>query len=178
VAGKTGTAAKLVDGRYSKQDYNASFVGFVPSRDPALAIIVVIDSPHAGTYYGGTVSAPVFKRIAEDALRYLRVPPSINPAPPVLVARATPAAPATPEIRPTVATEGSPADAVPDVAGMSAREATRIMVQLGLTPRLVGDGFVVAQMPGPGSPVSPGADVRLVLGRLQARREPDSTAKP
>ena len=47
VAGKTGTAAKLVNGRYSKSDYNASFVGFVPSRKPALTIIVVIDSPHA-----------------------------------------------------------------------------------------------------------------------------------
>ena len=47
IAGKTGTAAKLVNGRYSKSDYNASFVGFVPSRKPALTIIVVIDSPHA-----------------------------------------------------------------------------------------------------------------------------------
>ena len=48
IAGKTGTAAKLVNGRYSNSDYNASFVGFLPSRDPAVAIIVVIDSPHGG----------------------------------------------------------------------------------------------------------------------------------
>ncbi len=178
VAGKTGTAAKLVDGRYSKQDYNASFVGFVPSRDPALAIIVVIDSPHAGTYYGGTVSAPVFKRIAEDALRYLGVPPSIDGAPPVLVARAPLAPPARPQIHPTAARGPAGADGVPDVAGMSARDAMRVMAQVGLTPRLVGDGFVIAQVPSPGAPVSPGTDVRLVLGRLQARRDQDTTAKP
>ncbi len=89
VAGKTGTAQKLVDRRYSHSDYNASFVGFLPSRKPALAIIVVIDSPHAKGYYGGTVAAPIFKRIAEESLRHLGIGPTINPAPPVLVARNT-----------------------------------------------------------------------------------------
>ena len=87
IAGKTGTAQKLVDRRYSHSDYNASFVGFLPSRKPALAIIVVIDSPHANGYYGGTVAAPIFKRIAEESLRHLGIGPTINPAPPVLVAR-------------------------------------------------------------------------------------------
>ena len=58
VAGKTGTASKLVNGRYSKTDYNASFVGFVPSRKPALTIVVVIDSPHAKGYYGGLGCRP------------------------------------------------------------------------------------------------------------------------
>src|SRR5262249_21072799 len=47
IAGKTGTSHKLVDGHYSQSDYNASFVGFVPSRKPALTILVVIDAPHA-----------------------------------------------------------------------------------------------------------------------------------
>lgn len=180
VAGKTGTAAKLVDGRYSKQDYNASFVGFVPSRNPALAVIVVIDSPRAGTYYGGTVSAPVFKRIAEAALRHLGVPPTLNPAPVVLVARAHLPVPASKvEVQPTVATGPAPtSDVVPDVAGMSARDAVQTLVQHGLTPRLVGDGFVIAQTPQAGSALEPGADCRLVLGRLHARREPESTAKP
>ena len=80
VAGKTGTASKLVNGRYSKSDYNASFVGFVPSRKPALTIVVVIDSPHAHGYYGATVSAPIFKRIAEAALQHLGVGPNDEPA--------------------------------------------------------------------------------------------------
>src|SRR5207302_759008 len=69
IAGKTGTAAKLVGGHYSHSDYNASFVGFLPSRKPAVAIIVTIDSPHSSAgYYGGAVSAPIFKRIAEATL--------------------------------------------------------------------------------------------------------------
>src|SRR6185436_6963870 len=55
IAGKTGTAAKLIGGRYSRSEYNASFVGFIPSRKPAVTIIVVIDSPHGAGYYGGTV---------------------------------------------------------------------------------------------------------------------------
>ena len=79
VAGKTGTAAKLVNGHYSTTDYNCSFVGFIPSRNPELAIIVVTDSPHAGLNTGGPVSGPVFKRIAEAALQYLGIGPTINP---------------------------------------------------------------------------------------------------
>ena len=73
-----------------KSDYNASFVGFIPSRKPALTILVVIDSPHGNGYTGGAVSAPVFRRIAEAALRYLGVGPTLNAPPPVLVARHDP----------------------------------------------------------------------------------------
>ena len=90
IAGKTGTAAKLVNGRYQKSDYNASFVGFIPSRKPALAILVVIDSPHGNGYTGGAVSAPIFRRIAEAALTYLGIGPNLNAPPPVLVARHDP----------------------------------------------------------------------------------------
>ena len=71
VAGKTGTAKKLVNGSYSgHSDYNVSFVGFVPSRKPAFTIVVVVDSPTDGVGYGGAVAAPIFKRIAEAALRH------------------------------------------------------------------------------------------------------------
>ena len=87
IAGKTGTAAKLVNGRYSNTDYYASFVGFLPSRNPVATIIVVIDSPHAHGYYGGPIAGPVFQRIAEATLRHLGVPPTLNAPPPVLVAR-------------------------------------------------------------------------------------------
>ena len=69
IAGKTGTAAKLVNGHYQKSDYNASFVGFIPSRNPALTILVVIDSPHGERLLpAARSSAPIFKRIAEAAL--------------------------------------------------------------------------------------------------------------
>src|SRR5205814_8269001 len=77
IAGKTGTAQKLENGQYSHSDHYASFIGFVPSRNPALAMVVVIDSAHGPNGdHGGTVAAPIFKNIAEPALRYLGVPPT------------------------------------------------------------------------------------------------------
>src|SRR5204862_6572718 len=84
IAGKTGTAQKVENGRYSYTDYNVSFVGFVPSRQPVFTIVVVVDSPHKVPPYGATVAAPIFKRLAAAALQQYGVPPSINAAPPVL----------------------------------------------------------------------------------------------
>ncbi|MCA1615981.1 MAG: transpeptidase family protein [Acidobacteria bacterium] len=75
-AGKTGTAQK-VDPQtraYSKSKYVASFVGFAPVENPAVVIIVVLDEP-SGSYYGGTVAAPVFREIAEQVLPYLDIAP-------------------------------------------------------------------------------------------------------
>lgn len=73
VAGKTGTALKVENGRYVKK-YVASFVGLVPARKPRLAILVMVDEPK-GNIYGGTVAAPIFRDIARFALQYLEVPP-------------------------------------------------------------------------------------------------------
>jgi len=75
-AGKTGTAQKIEpNGAYSHNKFIASFIGFVPVEDPALAIAVVLDEPRP-YYFGGVVAAPVFKNVANDALRYLQVTPS------------------------------------------------------------------------------------------------------
>ncbi len=74
VAGKTGTAQKIVDGTYSKTDYVASFGGFAPVHDPRLTVLVVLDSPKLGRHHGNTASAPAFSRIMADALAYLRIP--------------------------------------------------------------------------------------------------------
>jgi cell division protein FtsI/penicillin-binding protein 2 len=173
VAGKTGTASKLINGHYAAAENNVSFAGFVPSRDPAIAVIVVIDAPHAGGNSGGVVSAPIFKRIAESALRYLSVPPTINPAPPVLVARHDESGPhktaATIE-PPVVNLVADGPGTLPDLRGMSAREATRTLVKLGLTARLAGDGFVVAQDPQPGVPLEQGGVCRLTLARGPAHQ--------
>ena len=73
LAGKTGTAQKVVDGTYSDSEFVASFVGFAPAQDPQLLVAVVVDNPK-GDYYGGTVAAPAFGEIAKFALPYLRIP--------------------------------------------------------------------------------------------------------
>jgi len=77
VAGKTGTAHKLENGRYANK-YVASFVGFAPVSDPRIIIAVMVDEPSAGKYYGGLVAAPVFSRIGGESLRALRVMPDAN----------------------------------------------------------------------------------------------------
>ena len=173
VAGKTGTAAKLVNGRYQKSDYNASFVGFLPSRKPVLAILVVIDSPHGAGYTGGAVSAPIFKRIAEAALTYLGIGPTLNAPPPVLVARRDPGRsevtpqPAKADVDSAAVFELARSGFIPDLRGLSAREALRVLSQIGMTARMTGDGFVVSQSPAAGTPLVRGDACSLRLSRRQ-----------
>jgi cell division protein FtsI/penicillin-binding protein 2 len=78
VAGKTGTARKLVGSNYSAQRHVGSFIGFFPAHDPQLCISVVVDEPHLATY-GGETAAPLFRRIAERAAVYMAIPPSRSP---------------------------------------------------------------------------------------------------
>src|SRR5262252_4524544 len=183
IAGKTGTAQKLINGRYSHSDHNASFVGFLPSRAPELAIVVVIDSAKGRNGdHGGTVAAPVFRSIAESALHYLGIAPTLNPAPAVLVAdrNAPVVSPiahetAAPPVVSFVAhgSEGT----VPDLSGLSAREAVRKLVTIGMTARLSGNGFVVTQDPPAGAPLERDAVCRLTLERWPSRR-PASASHP
>lgn len=74
VAGKTGTAHMTSGGAYAKNNYNSLFAGIVPATDPRLVAVVVINNPKNG-YFGGAVSAPVFQRVMDGALRLLDVPP-------------------------------------------------------------------------------------------------------
>jgi cell division protein FtsI (penicillin-binding protein 3) len=166
IAGKTGTAAKLVGGHYSHSDYNASFVGFIPSRTPAVSMIVVIDSPHAGVTTGGAVSAPVFKRIAEATLLYLGVGQTVNPPAPVVVAARTDSPAATPAQQPVLrlVREG-PSGTLPDLCGMSAREAVQQLAALGLTAHMTGQGSVASQEPEAGAALDAVSSCRLHLER-------------
>jgi cell division protein FtsI (penicillin-binding protein 3) len=173
VAGKTGTAQKVVNGGYSRSEYNASFVGFVPSRNPMFTIVVVIDSPHGRNgYHGGSVAAPIFRRIAAASLRQYGVAPSVNAAPPLLVARreAPLTKPATGPVQmPAIVTLSAAADGsaslVPDLRGLSARDALRMLAALGMTARLEGTGVVVDQQPAPGRAIERGTRATLRLGR-------------
>ncbi len=174
-AGKTGTAKKIVNNRYSDTDYNASFVGFVPSRRPVFTILVVVDTPRAGTYYGGSVAAPIFKRIAEAALQQAGVPSTVNPPPPMLVTAATPTLPARPVQAPSMVpavTSGGGMTVMPDVTGLSAREAVRVLTSAGLTVRPRGAGFVARQSPAAGEPIDPGSWSHLELQRTPSAVEP------
>jgi len=76
LAGKTGTAQKVVDGTYSDTQFIASFVGFAPAEDPRLLVSIIVDDPKGGDYYGGSVAAPAFGEIATFALPYLGIAPT------------------------------------------------------------------------------------------------------
>jgi cell division protein FtsI (penicillin-binding protein 3) len=75
VAGKSGTARKIVDGKYSRTRYRSSFVGFAPVSNPRIVVAVTIDEPQTGGYYGGAVAAPVFSTIVGGSLRLMNVQP-------------------------------------------------------------------------------------------------------
>jgi cell division protein FtsI (penicillin-binding protein 3) len=182
VAGKTGTAQKVdASGRYSMSDHVASFVGYVPASQPALVILVSLDTPRVQANQGGDVAAPLFARIAEPALRHLAVPPD-DPDRTLRMAAYRP-----PVARPALlrgservppepargsgsapALDGGEApedDVMPDLHGRSAREAALEAVRRGLIVELRGSGRVVAQRPEPGEPVEAGRTCLLVLRR-------------
>ncbi|MFC1667178.1 peptidoglycan D,D-transpeptidase FtsI family protein [Candidatus Omnitrophota bacterium] len=75
-AGKTGTAQKIEpNGRYSHKKFTASFIGFLPFDKPRFVVVVIMDEPRP-YYYGGTVCAPVFKKVAGQLMRYYKIEPS------------------------------------------------------------------------------------------------------
>ena len=178
VAGKTGTSARLDEDReYSESDYIASFVGFVPSRQPLFTIVAIIQSPQGPNgYYGGRVAAPMFKKIAEAALLRYGVPPTVNTSPPILVTHRTKRyeqqALGSPKLQAIVSLHSDERESgivFPNLKGLSARDAIRVLAKLGMNPNLQGVGVVVAQQPEVGTSIEIGSKATLWLGRIQTK---------
>ncbi|HUT78669.1 MAG TPA: penicillin-binding transpeptidase domain-containing protein, partial [Polyangia bacterium] len=169
VAGKTGTAQKSMGSKgYEDGKWVTSFVGFVPSDKPRLAISIVIDEPRIN-HYGGTVAAPAFQRIADKTLRYLGVPPQIPQARATAGRRALPppvAGKAVLEAEPD-GQSGDPAALakgevrVPELLGMTMPRALSALDGAGLRPVLMGSGIAVEQIPPAGEPLAAGAFVQV-----------------
>jgi cell division protein FtsI (penicillin-binding protein 3) len=179
VAGKTGTAQKAdpKTGRYSRDGFVASFVGFVPARQPVLAMAVTIDEPMV-EHMGGAVAGPVFRRIAEAALNYLGVTPEGTRVADLqkLVGAADPARAATEMLRRAGGREPPVQEVqdaklalkpglvrIPDLTGFPVREAVHKGIELGLQPRVVGTGLLARQEPGPGAVLEKGETLVLVF---------------
>ncbi|MEK6790265.1 MAG: penicillin-binding protein [Deltaproteobacteria bacterium] len=164
VAGKTGTAQKpdLKNGGYEKGAYMASFVGFLPAKNPRLVILVVVDEPQ-GDYYGGAVAAPAFKEIAEESLAYLGVFSETSGKAAPLLGRASVegvSANVTSGVDKTVSAQlqgdgmehvGALSNGkVPDFTGKTMRAVLRMAKAASLDVDVVGSGAAVSQRPGPG----------------------------
>jgi cell division protein FtsI (penicillin-binding protein 3) len=188
-AGKTGTAQKIVNGHYSNTKYMASFIGFAPMPNPKLTILVQIDEPK-GAIYGGDVAAPVFQRIAQQALLLLRVPPDqslplpkFNPAVAAAAAEdylpnATPIAPITAL---NTGEEGAKTDdetilvrvapntvTVPDFHGMPKRRALDRCLELGIQMQAQGSGVAIFQVPPAGTKIPVGDACQVTFARGSA----------
>lgn len=169
LAGKTGTAQKVdpVTGGYSKDKRVSSFVGFIPAENPRLVILAVVDEPE-GVTYGGLVAAPIFSRIADQTLRYLKVPPT-HPT----TASALPALSDIPQEQeaeiaqeaeePPTSETGEVIATMPDCLGMSYRQVIQAMGRTGLNIKLQGQGRVVEQSPAAGQAITFGREVWVRL---------------
>lgn len=151
VGGKTGTAQKFVDGAYSKTKYVASFIGIAPMDDPEVVCLVVIDEPGSYPIYGGTIAAPVCKKILEDALVYLGVEPQLTPE----------------EATENGEEEETPKKllTVPSVGGLTASEAVSVLEDAGFAVRTEGKGsYVVRQTPAVLETAEEGSTVLIIMG--------------
>jgi len=159
VAGKTGTAQKVdsLMGGYSDDRYVSGFMGFAPADAPKLVVLVIVDEPQ-GDCYGGVVAAPIFKMIMEKALPSLNVIPKgamvvkseFDSAP---RREASGPQPLIDEIK---VGKGMATVVMPDLTGLSMRNALSRMEGKGLVIKVSGNGKVVDQVPRPGSVIEKG----------------------
>ena len=195
IAGKTGTAQKLENGKYTR-NYYTSFVGYFPADKPKYSAIVVIDSPKGFNAFGGDVSAPVFKEIA-DRLYAQDLELNPNPSPLVHLAHANNSVPYIPSgkledlqmicnrfgisnhfdgeegdnwVRSAVSNKSvqwkpnlAESNMVPDVSGMSLRDALYVLENKGLRVVYQGKGKVKNQSIIPGKKIQEDGVIRLIL---------------
>jgi len=159
VAGKTGTAQKVdaLLGGYSEDRYTSGFMGFAPAEEPKLVLLVVVDEPQ-GNNYGGVVAAPIFKAIMEKVLPYLQVVPKgtmivkneLNLVPLKAVSETQPM------IDEVKVGKGTRTVVMPDLTGLSMRNALSRMEGRGIIIKVSGNGKVVEQTPRPGTVIEKG----------------------
>ena len=145
IAGKTGTARKVIDGKYAAGFYTASFAGFFPADNPQVVGVVMMDNPRTRGYYGGITSGPVFKAIAERIVN------------------------SSSKISRTVVAQRDPSRdrvlSVPDMRSMQPEFARRMLSSMDLKGRTYGKGsIIVRQTPEAGRPADEGDVVTLMLG--------------
>jgi stage V sporulation protein D (sporulation-specific penicillin-binding protein) len=145
VGGKTGTAQKVIGGRYSPNEHIVSFIGFAPADDPQLIVYLAVDNPQ-GIQFGGVVAAPLVRNILADALPYLGVKPR------------------TEQVQKEFRYGDTPTVTVPNLVGKTVSD---LYEDLNMNFRLAASGSggtVVRQAPAAGARVERGSVIRIYLG--------------
>jgi hypothetical protein len=161
--GKTGTSRKLIDGKYDPKRHFASFMGFFPVDKPQYGVLVMLDDP-TGDTTGGDVAAPLFKRIGDGILRFRQTTPDPDRESDLKLS-----------LRDWPVSETDEAalhverGRVPDLKGLSLKAAIHRVVLVGGSPKVeAAPGptatHVVGQSPEPGTPLEPGAVVKIKAG--------------
>lgn len=146
VGGKTGTAQKVKDGRYMDGNYILSFIGFMPANDPEVVVYVAVDNPKGVVQYGGTVAAPIAKRVLEASANALDIKKSKS------------------DIEREYELWDIKYYEVPNVIGMTKKEA-RVAIGINYQIEYSGTGEkVIYQSPKEGEFVKQGEKIKLMLG--------------
>ncbi|KRQ86589.1 Stage V sporulation protein D [Caloramator mitchellensis] len=141
IGGKTGTAQKVIDGKYAPGKYISSFAAIAPIDDPKVVVFVSIDEPDPSNYYAGSTAAPLTKSLLEDILRYLNIQPN-------LVSNLQPK-----EVM------------IPEVRGKSVDEAIGILKTKKIDYEIQGNGNIIYDIsPKPGIIVKENTKITLYLG--------------
>jgi penicillin-binding protein 2B len=158
VAGKTGTANKVIDGKYAEDKWLITFIGYAPVEDPQIVVLVMADEPDLGGDYrlGGQVTGPVFREIVSQSLRYMGVSA-------------------------TVKQELSGMELVlhvPDLSNLSVEQAEKKLAADKMRYEKLGNGkTVIAQIPAPGTEISPQQRIYILTEPMEDLELPDLTGK-
>jgi cell division protein FtsI (penicillin-binding protein 3) len=192
VAGKTGTTQIVSGGSYQRHQHNALFVGYFPADNPKYSCIVVVNNPRGRSYYGGTVAAPVFRKISDEiyatslaleqenltdtaSVKYIPVsaPAWHNDIKNIYEELSFPVNDYThndPWVTSAIAdnkleinAEYFTPDVTPDVKGMKAKDAVYLLENLGYKTTIKGKGKVRWQSVKAGTPVTKGREIKLQL---------------
>jgi stage V sporulation protein D (sporulation-specific penicillin-binding protein) len=144
VGGKTGTAQKVINGRYSSDEYIVSFIGFAPADHPKIVIYAAVDDPQ-GLQFGGLIAAPLVKNMMGDALRYMKVETSRN------------------QIERAYRYGEVPVVEVPDLTGASVADIYEDLNSNFMLAKSGTGKYVLSQAPKPGTRVDQGSTIRIFL---------------
>lgn len=139
IGGKTGTAQKVIDGRYAEGKYISSFVGMAPVDDPKVTIMITVDEPNNNAYYAGQVAVPYAKMLFTDIFNYMESKfSSENES--AIIKEVT----------------------IPEVRGLKVEEAKKILADLKINCEVTGEGTVIKTIkPYPGYAVKEGSTITI-----------------